>query len=225
MRRIFVALLFLSLVLVACSPSGLSTDTAPGNPTVIAATPPAESPTDMTLPVITRQILPPTKLIATVSTPHIEQGPDGPVTSVPPGVEGCGYQWAYQDLPELSADFLQSLQQLQPDAQGNAFAFGENCMGGTGRLIRFIPMETDFNITLKVNAITDKAELGGWIVKVMQIIDAIPSEQIVGPRPGRVSIAFESNGQQEALSFYIDQYHGVSPGLADTEIYDALKAQ
>jgi hypothetical protein len=184
-----------------------------------------EAPTDVVFPVITQPVLPPTKLIATVSTPHIEQGPDGANTVVPSQPEGCGYQWAYQDMPEVSAQFIASLQTLQPEAEGEVFAFGENCLQGNNRIIRFIPMETDFNVKLKVNAITDKAELGGWIVKVMQIIDAIPPDQILGPRPGRVSMEFQSDAQQEALSFYIDQYHNLAPGLSDTEIYEALKAQ
>mgnify|MGYP000265230657 CR=1 FL=1 len=225
MQRIFFPLLFLSLVLAACSAGGLSTEASPGNSTAAPTTPANEVPTEVVLPILTRPVLPPEKLIATVSTPHIEQGPDGPVTTVPSYPEGCGYQWAYQDLPELSADFLQSLQQLQPEAQGNAFAFGENCLQGDGRVIRFIPMETDFNATLRVNDIMDKAELGGWIVKIMQVIDSIPPDQIMGPRPGRVSIGFQSAGQQEALNFYIDQYHGLSPGLSNVEIYEALKAQ
>jgi hypothetical protein len=225
MQRIFFPLLVLSLVLAACSAGGLSTSTPPGNFTAIPTTAATEAPTEVVLPIHTRPVLPPEKLIATVSTPHIEQGPDGANTVVPSQPEGCAYQWASQELPELSAQFLQSLQQLHPEAQGRAFAFGENCSQANSRIIRFIPMETDFDVTLPVNDIMDKAELGGWVVKIMQVIDAIPPDQIMGPRPGRVSIGFASAGQQEALSFYIDQYHGLLPGLSNLEIYEALKAQ
>jgi hypothetical protein len=225
MRRIFFPLLFLSLVLAACSAGGLSTETSPVNTATMPAPAATEHPTDVVFPVITQPVLSPSKLIATVSTPHIEQGPDGANTVVPSQPEGCGYQWAYQDMPEVSAQFAASLQALQPEAQGEVFAFGENCLQGNNRIIRFIPMETDFNVKLRVSAITDKAKLGSWIVKVMQIIDAIPPDQILGPRPGRVSMEFQSDGQQEALSFYIDQFHGLSPGLSNTEIYEALKAQ
>lgn len=225
MQRIFFSLLFLSLVLAACSEGGLSPEAPPGNPSAVPTTAATEAPTDVVMPVITRPVLPPEKLIATVSTPHIEQGPDGANTVVPSQPEGCGYQWAYQDMPEVSAQFVASLQALQPEAQGEVFAFGENCLQGNNRIIRFIPMETDFDVTLPVNDIMDKAELGGWIVKIMQVIDAIPPEQILGPRPGRVSIGFQSAGQQEALSFYIDQFHGLSPGLSNIEIYEVLKAQ
>lgn len=187
-------------------------------------TPATVSPTEVVLPIITKPVLPPDKLIATVSTPHIEQGPDGAVTAAP-SYEQCGWQWANQALPELSASFLQSLQALQPEAQGHAFAFGENCMLSDGSIGYFAAMETDFNVTLQVNDITDESELGEWVVNVMQIIDAIPADQIMGPRPGRVSLSFQSNEQQDVLNFYIDQYHNLQPGLSNAEIYQTLKAQ
>lgn len=225
MHRIFLPLLFLSLVLFACSPSRLPTETPSGSETAAVPTTPATvSPTEVVLPIITKPVLPPDKLIATVSTPHIEQGPDGAVTAAP-SYEQCGWQWANQALPELSASFLQSLQALQPEAQGHAFAFGENCMLSDGSIGYFAAMETDFNVTLQVNDITDESELGEWVVNVMQIIDAIPADQIMGPRPGRVSLSFQSNEQQDVLNFYIDQYHNLQPGLSNAEIYQTLKAQ
>lgn len=225
MPRIFRTLLFLSLVLSACTPGGLFPQAVSPAPATNAPTSANDFPTTEILPVIIAQVTHPPTLIATVSTPHVDQGTDEANTAVPSYPEGCGYQWAYQDTPELSVDFLQSLQALQPEAQGNAFAFGENCLNGDGSIRRFIPMETDFNITLQVNDIADESELGEWIVKVMRIIDDIPPEQIIGPRPGRVSLGFQASGQQEHISFYIDQYHGLSPGLSTAEIYRALKTQ
>ena len=105
-----------------------------------------------------------------------------PTTAVPPDTQNCGYQWAYQDLPELSSSFQQSIQTLQPEAQAYAFAFGENCILNDGTVARFIPMETDFNITIPVGDAATEEDMGEWIVKIMQVIEAIPAEQIVGPR-------------------------------------------
>lgn len=223
MPRISRTLLFLSLVLSACSSAGLSPEAPPPVPPTYAPTLEGESPTAVVLPVITREVLPPTKLIATLPTPHIEQGPDGAVTAQPSNPESCAYQWAYQDLPELSADFLRSLQELQPEAQGNAFAFGENCIGQDGSVIRFLPMETDFNITLQVSDLANESELGEWIVKVMQVIENVPPDQILGPRPGRVTMTFQSGGEQNVLSFYIDQYRALPAGLTDAEIFQRLQ--
>ena len=123
-----------------------------------------------------------------------------PTTAVPdPG--SCGYQWAYQDLPELSSSFQQSIHTLQPEAQASAFAFGENCILADGSVAGFTAMETDFNVTLQVTDLVDESELGEWIVNVMQIITAIPPEQIIGSRPGRVSVIFQSGDQKTGVNF------------------------
>jgi hypothetical protein len=83
-------------------------------------------------------------------------------------------------------------------------------------------METDFNITLPVADVTDENALGEWIVKVMQVIVDIPPGQVVGPRPGRVSITFDAGGTQTILNFYIDQYQTLPSGSSNAEIYRAL---
>lgn len=135
----------------------------------------------------------------------------------------CGYQWAQQALPELSAEFQQSIQGFQPDAQASAFAFGENCVHADGTA-NFIAMETDFNVTLQVNDLSNEAELGEWIVKVMQVIENIPEEKVVGPQPGRMSIAFQTGSEQKYINFYINQYQALPAGLNNAEIYQALQA-
>lgn len=158
--------------------------------------------------------VPDSKLVSTVGTPHIEQPPDS---------QNCGYQWAYQDLPELSSSFQQSLQALQPEAHATAFAFGENCILSDGSVGAFLPMETDFNITLQVSDVNNESDLGGWIVTVMQVITKIPPEQIVGPRPGRVSLTFQSGGNEKNITFYINQYQELPSGLSAAEIFQQLR--
>ena len=197
----FLRLLLLWVVTVsACS----TVPTAP--PTVSPATTEPPSPLPTTA-------VPDSKPISTVSTPHIEQ---------PPDTQNCGYQWAYEDLPELSRSFQQSLQALQPEAQATAFAFGENCILPNGSIGGFLPMETDFNITLQVSDLNNESDLGDWIVKVMQVIDSIPSDQILGPRPGRVTLAFQAGNNQKNLSFYIDQYHKLPPDLTPLQVFTQL---
>lgn len=146
---------------------------------------------------------------------------DIPTASTSP-TETCGYQWAQKDLPELSSDFQQSIQGLQPEAQANAFAFGENCVYADGNTT-FSAMETDFNVTLQINDLSNQSDLGGWIVAIMQVIEKIPQDQIVGPRPGRVSINFQSNGEQKFVNFYVDQYKALPSNLNNSEIYQALQ--
>jgi hypothetical protein len=166
------------------------------------------------------QAAPPTAIdtpirIPTTAVPETNPSPSDP--------GACGYQWAYQDLPELSNSFQQSIQTLQPGAQATAFAFGENCILSDGSIAGFSAMETDFNVTLQVDDLANEADLGEWIVKVMQVITAIPPEQIVGPRPGRVSLVFQAGGDQQAINFYINQFQELSPGLSSAEIFQALR--
>jgi len=145
-----------------------------------------------------------------------------PVTALPPSPQGCGYQWANQDLPELSSNFQESIQALQPEAQASAYAFGENCVGMDGSVVSFTAMETDFNVALQVDDLANESVLGRWIVQVMQVIENIPAEQISGPRPGRVSIVFQSSTAQSVLNFYINQYQELPSGLNYAELYEAL---
>ena len=223
MDRTTRTLLLLTLLLSACTPGGFSPETPP--PSIATDVPPSsgEPSATFTIPISTTEVLPPAKLIATLSTPHIDQGPDGAVTPPVSNPGECAYQWAYQDLPDLSAELLKSMQALQPEAQASATAFGEDCVHADGSRT-FIPMETDFNLTLQVSNLTDQTALGEWIVKIMQVIESIPPGQIVGPRPGRVSIVFESSGERQALHFYRDQYRALEPGLSNAEIYQALQA-
>ena len=212
MQRVVLMFLFLASLLSACSAIPAAPQTVPSIPT------------DLPLPLPT-PALPDPKPLSTVGTPHIDQPPDieRQVTSAPTDPQSCGYQWAYQDLPGLSSTFQQSLQALQPEAQGTAFVFGENCILADGSVGSFLPMETDFNITLQVPDLNNESELGEWIVKVMQVITAIPPEQIVGPRPGRVSLGFQSAGETKSIAFYINQYQELPSGLSSAEIFRQLQ--
>lgn len=145
-----------------------------------------------------------------------------PTEAVPPANEGCGYQWATKPLPELSDKFQQAIQQLQPSAQANAYIFGEDCVYADGHA-DFSAMETDFNITLQVADLTDANECGEWVVKVMQVITAIPKEELVGPRPGRVSLVFQAGTDQKNLNFYIERYQYLPGGLNNAEICQRLQ--
>jgi hypothetical protein len=220
MQKIIRSLLFLTLILSACSPGGLSRDALP--PTLAADAPTEMISSASTGESQTTEVLPPPKLIATVSTPHIDQGPAGANTVAPSNPQDCAYQWAYKGIPELSSGFQLAIHGLQPEAQATAFAFGEDCIHNDGSAT-FIPMETDFNVTLQVSDLSDEAVLGEWIVKIMQVVTMIPPDQIIGARPGRVSVIFESNGQRTGVNFYIDQYQALPSGLTDSEIYQALQ--
>jgi hypothetical protein len=143
--------------------------------------------------------------------------------TVTPEAQNCGYQWAYQDLPELSSSFQESIHELQSEAQARAFAFGEKCMLADGSVGYFLAMETDFNVTLQVEDLVNEDNLGRWIVKVMGVIESIPADQLVGPRPGRVSLNFQDGADQTFTRFYINEYQALPAGLTNAEIYRALQ--
>ena len=213
MPRIFHTCLLWILLLSACSAIPTALQTVPGTTT--------EAP----LPLPTTAVPDPDP-ISTIGTPHIDQPPDGQITAEPPASsdpEQCAYQWAQQDLPELSSVFQGALQAHEPEAQGSAFAFGENCLRNDGTIASFSAMETDFNITLQVSDLTNESDLGDWIVKVMQVIAEIPPDLIQGPRPGRVNIAFQSNDEMKGALFYINQYQELPTGISSAEIYQNLK--
>jgi len=217
MQRLARTLLFLTLILCACSNSPSVTDSAlpsaqPLPVTEIAPGMITDSPTPS---------IPTTE--STVAVPQTDQTPGENIPDVIPTDSSCGYQWAYQDLPQLSSDFQQSIQGLQPQAQANAYTFGENCLHEDGSIGGFSAKETDFNVTLQVNDLSNESDLGDWIVKVMQVIENIPPDQIVGPGPGLVHIIFQANGEQKAVNFYTNQYQALPAGLTKPEIYQALQ--
>lgn len=225
MMKIRRAVLFWTVILYACTPGAATPlGSQPDAPTIASTftlvTATSEPPTAVN--DSSALTLVPLTLIATVSTPHIDQGPDGAPTVPSSNPQDCGYQWAQQSLPELSSTFQQSIQALQPEAVAGAFAFGENCMHTDGTAT-FLPMETDFNITLHIDDMSNESDLGEWIVKVMQVIQNIPTDQIVGPQPGKVTISFQSPTDQKYINFYINQYRLLQPGLTNAEIYRALQ--
>jgi hypothetical protein len=157
--------------------------------------------------------------------PTTEAPPVFPTTAVPPETQNCGYQWAHGDLPELSSSFQAAIQDLEPLAQASAYAFGENCVLPDGSIGRFLPMETDFNVMLPVDDLANEAVLGRWIVRIMEVIERIPADEITGPRPGKVSVVFESSTAQRVINFYIDQYGALPAGLSHEDVYHALQSQ
>jgi hypothetical protein len=167
------------------------------------------------------------KLIMTVSTPHIDQGPDGEyLTEIsstpnsPTSSTDCGYQWAYQSLPELSSLLDQTVRSLIPNSASHATAFGENCLGNNGEVIRFIPMETDYYITITVDSLTDYQTFGNWISIVMQAVNGLPTDMIIGPKPGFVEFVLQKNeSERKSFRVPIQDFASISNGLTGEDLF------
>ena len=212
MKRIIHPLLFLTLLLGACSP---------GIPSPQPAS--APSPTPIRLP--TSESTLPTPLVhsdTVPSQPHIDQPPDGNAPTLPVDKGPCAYMWASQPLTNLTLDLQAAITSLHPEAQGFAFAFGEDCIYQDGSK-SFLAKETDFNITLPVVDLADEDRLGEWIKKVMEVVVGLPAEKVEGPQPGRVTLIFTAGTQQKFIQFYINVYQSLDPNLSGAEIYRALQ--
>ncbi|MGE5073607.1 MAG: hypothetical protein ACM3MF_09285 [Anaerolineae bacterium] len=150
--------------------------------------------------------------------------PDVPTEFVPtplpvtPTYEGCAFVWASHDLPVLSRELNASLQKISPDLTGMAYAYGEDCVYGDGHST-FSAMETDFRIGVRIKNIRDENALGDYIYKVMQVILAIPQDELVGPQSGRVDFDFKQPDPAELfVTVPIDKYRREADDLRGAEL-------
>ncbi len=139
--------------------------------------------------------------------------------NAPPTYEGCAYVWASQDLPKLTKKVNDSLQAIDINITGSAYAYGENCVYRDGHAT-FGAMETDYRVRVKVNDIKDEKALGNWIAKTMEIIVKIPDDEAPGPQLGRVDFVFsKSDSDQLSMSISIDTYKRKATGLTGVELF------
>ena len=132
----------------------------------------------------------------------------------------CGYQWAYQDLPDLTAQLDAIVQTLIPNSTSRATAYGENCLGNEGQFVRFSAMETDFYILATVETLDDYETFGNWIYEIMQVVDGFPPEDLAGPQPGFVEFRFEKS-ISEGITFRVplQGYEEIAGGKSGEELF------
>lgn len=85
------------------------------------------------------------------------------------------------------------VQTLIPNSSSRATAYGENCLGNDGQVVRFLAMETDFYILTAVETLDNYETFGNWIYDAMLVVDGIPPEDLAGPQPGFVEFRFEKS--------------------------------
>ncbi|MBI4761363.1 MAG: hypothetical protein ACOYYF_03360 [Chloroflexota bacterium] len=132
-----------------------------------------------------------------VSTPQPLSAHPSTETAPPPSQDTastqCAYQWAYHELPDLTAQFNGMIQPIIPNSISRATTYGENCVAADGQVIFFSPMETDFYITVTVETLDDYETFGNWLYDVMLIVDGIPPEDLAAPQAGFVEFRFEKS--------------------------------
>jgi hypothetical protein len=138
----------------------------------------------------------------------------------------CGFVWAREPLPDLSREFDAALKEVLPEASGYAEAYGENCLNNQGEVVRFLAMETDFYVTLKVDNLQEKQALGGLAEQILRVVAQFPVEDTPGPQPGYIGITFQSPGDELRLWFTRrDAEAALENGLRGEALFNALQAK
>jgi len=100
-----------------------------------------------------------------------------------PSVGNCNYVWATNELPEASAQFRQAVQAIFPEADGSAYAYGEDCVYADGQRT-FGAMETDFRIVIPVKDLKDDEALSVYVEKLLPVLADFPTDSL----PARIKL-------------------------------------
>lgn len=139
----------------------------------------------------------------------------------------CSYNWATQSLPNESVLLQNALQ-----TAGVAFisvraeAFGENCYDATSRgAVSFSTMETDFHVSVPVESLDNKEEMGNVAFTIIKTILDFPQGTFPGPNPGYIGINYKSETSELNLWFQISFIKDdVANGMKGTELFDKLNS-
>lgn len=154
-------------------------------------------------------------LLPLTSTPP----PAASVVGVPSGVAACYYVWTSQELPALSQIVQSGIQQVLTGATASAYAYGEDCVAADGTRT-FTPMETDFRVSLPVADLSNERQLGDLIAASMRVIDQVPTDQLVGPRPGRVDFEFHTtSGASLRFQVDIDRFRREATSMSGARLF------
>jgi hypothetical protein len=137
----------------------------------------------------------------------------------------CAYTWAYQDLPEISAEFEDAVKTVLPEANAHATAFGEDCTAADGSST-FGAMETDFYVILSVADLGDDELLGKLIEQALPILDGFAPPRVPGPKEGFVEFTFRDGEEQRVLRVPIPLGRKLrEQGLHGAELVAAIESQ
>jgi len=137
----------------------------------------------------------------------------------------CGYQWATQPLPDVTAELQQRLEKQNTlAADVNAAAYGENCVLADGTIARFLGKQTDLYFQVPVTDMEDTQNLGELAEGIILFVEDIPSDLLVGPNEGYIQINFSSAlGQMTSLWFQTSTGRdALDEGLKGTELFNRL---
>ncbi len=137
----------------------------------------------------------------------------------------CGYQWAHQELPEVSAQFQRAFDEAGlTGVTVRADAFGENCLNQDGSVQRFLTRQTDLYIQIQ-SADLSAETLGGWLEQTLTVIGQIPAENLPGPMSASASLGFEFTSGTATKNLWLERpqaFAAMEDGKRGAELYQAL---
>ncbi len=228
MTRLSKTLLLWILILCACSPDIASPQTFPkDHPTNTPSLRPQPN-TSVTFDFptnVTTRIPTGPKIIVTVGTPNIGQGPDGNFPVTESSSDKCAFMWAHPTLEELTKIFDLAIKKINSEASGQATSFGEDCVYEDGRKV-FFGIETDFYITLPVTDLSDFETFGNWIAQTMPIVNGLPPDMIEGSNSGFVEYRFSKTENDTLIvRVPIQDYDETAKGKTGEELFQVFYTQ
>jgi hypothetical protein len=129
------------------------------------------------------------------------------ITGTPPTRAPCTFNWATQDLPELTAEVQAAMDDAGlENVTVSASAYGENCYyNDTNEVQYFAAMQTDFRVTAQVEDIEDGDALGDLTLAIVTVLNAYPPGEAPGPMPGQITILYEQGARETRLTIRVEQ--------------------
>jgi len=148
-----------------------------------------------------------------------------PTSTMTPGYTDCGWNWATQNLPELSAEIQAAMEAAGlTGVTARAEAYGENCFDPQTSEVRFFAArETDFKVSIEVESLEDRPRLGELAEQVLIVLDGFPPGAMPGSNPGYIGIRFLDGSEELNLWFTVtDGEAARALGLHGAELLDEL---
>jgi hypothetical protein len=142
------------------------------------------------------------------------------------GYTHCGWVWASQPLPEVSALLEQAFKETDlPVVSAAASLFGENCLRADATVDHFAAMQSEFSLQVAVIDLDDEATLGDLCGQVLRLLEGFPLDKTL-PKPGHVSLRIIQGERELNLSFsWADGMQALDDGLRGAALFTFLRDQ
>jgi hypothetical protein len=165
----------------------------------------------------------------TLEPTHTPGGPPFVTTAETPTPElpaTCAFVWSTRALPDVTTQINQVFQKMGlNEVEVNASAYGEDCLDTeTNQVVRFSALQTNFDFFISLNSIADPEELGGWLERIMKVLESFAPGKVPGPVAGTVGVSF-SNGTDRVDLFFSREkaVNLLKEGLRGQELFEALR--